>query len=131
MLPNIYIPTLGRIDKHTTYSLLPRFLQERVTFVVRGEEAHGFTKFNTKILICPEWVCDSGTTRRFIQESAGDSYHWVMDDDIRSVSERGGGIADWYELLTEIEKYKNRGFRCLGFDDLPSPRPDDAHDWSS
>jgi len=125
-LPTIYIPTLGRSEHQLTYSILPQNLQDKVIFVIRPAEKevfkHNFPK--NKLAICPEWVNNIGTTREFIKQIAGKTYHWVMDDDITKVRSRShdpsreprwqSQLVDWTELLYAVEKELSTA-HCIGF----------------
>ena len=121
--PDIYILTMGRPHKQLTYGLLPDFLKEKVIFVIRDFEVEFFKDKNYKV--CPEWVKNVSTTRKYIQQLAGDSYHWVMDDDIKLLYWRffdtGPGREDkllkkpateeqWQQLCKDIAAMMDKNF---------------------
>ena len=123
---NIYILTMGRPHKQLTYNLLPDFLKEKVIFVIRDFEVEYFKDKNYKV--CPEWVTNVSTTRKYIQQLAGDSYHWVMDDDLKELWFRPfdplsdkpwaktlATEQDWINLCKDIEQKIKDGFGLIGF----------------
>lgn len=120
-LPTIYIPTYGRADRQLTYAEMPPKLQTRVVFVVRQEESAAFKDLypNNQQLITTGTAIE--LVREDIKVAAGNTYHWVMDDDIFAVRQRSYGPADrpltgtetrltrwrtvrvvWDELLTDV-----------------------------
>ena len=56
MIEKIYIPTLGRVDKQTTWENLPPFLKDITVLVVQPKEKdlHG----DKSILVLPEKIFD-------------------------------------------------------------------------
>lgn len=124
-LPTIFIPTLGRVSNQPTYTNLPPKLKRCVVFVVRSFEEAVFKKAypEANIAICPESVVDLCTTREFIKKLAGNTYHWVMDDDITRVRQRDhvsdrkprwqSKPVDWDELLHDIDCERETA-HCIG-----------------
>lgn len=126
-LPIVYIPTMDRKERQLTYGILPDYLQERVIFVVRQHEEEFFkTAYGSdRVRVCPVWVNEISTTRKFIQELAGDSYHWVMDDDLTKVKKRDhdadrsprwlSSPVDWLELCERVSADIDSGVAIIGF----------------
>ncbi len=76
MIEKIYIPTLGRVDKQTTWENLPPFLKDITVLVVQPKEKdlHG----DKSILVLPENNMGICKTRKFLYEYAKKSKIWCF-----------------------------------------------------
>jgi len=85
MIERIYIPTIRRADKQTTFESLPKELQERVIMVVEPGERHLYN-YECNYLLLPQDIvgdwCQLSRTRKFIHENAGSIKYCVTDDDL-------------------------------------------------
>ena len=80
MIEKIYIPTLGRVDKQTTWENLPPFLKDITVVGVQPKEKdlHG----DKSILVLPENNMGICKTRKFLYEYAKNQRYGVFDDDL-------------------------------------------------
>ena len=60
----IYIPTRGRANDQVTLSYFPEELRKEVTLVVNEYEADQYSKYDCKIMACPESVVYDIATKR-------------------------------------------------------------------
>jgi hypothetical protein len=85
MIERIYIPTIRRTDKQTTFAGLPAELKQKVVMVVEPEE-RSLYKYDCDYLEIPKEIVGSWTqlaeTRKFIHEQAGSIKYCVADDDL-------------------------------------------------
>lgn len=85
MIEKIFIPTIRRADKQTTYENLPEKLQSRVTMVIDPSERHLYS-YPCHYLELPKDIIGQWTqlakTRKFIHEYAGKIKYAMIDDDL-------------------------------------------------
>ena len=112
MIEKIYIPTLGRVDKQTTWENLPPFLKDITVLVVQPKEKdlHG----DKSILVLPENNMGICKTRKFLYEYAKNQRYGVFDDDLIFLKRRSKGSRpvktemssdDWSELIDTTDKW--------------------------
>lgn len=82
MLDKIYIPTLGRIHRQTTYNLLPEKYKKIAHLVVQPHEYEETCKLYPNVICLPEHVKGITNTRKWIIERATNSYYAMIDDDV-------------------------------------------------
>jgi|TARA_B110000116_G_scaffold173151_1_gene149725 hypothetical protein len=85
MIERIYIPTIRRADKQTTFENLPEGLQERVIMVVEPGERHLYNYPCDYLELPLDYVrnwCQLSLTRKFIHKHAGAIKYAVIDDDL-------------------------------------------------
>jgi hypothetical protein len=77
----IYIPTLGRADKQSTWQRLPALLRERTRFVIHERERASFADFDH--VVCPVQGTNMGRVRQWMMEQhdCRDSEKVLMLDD--------------------------------------------------
>jgi len=86
----IYIPTYKRVNRQTTWSMLPPEVREFTYLVAPPEEAETLDMLGYNVLSCPEkgiantrqWIIDQHDT-----DERGDIL-WMMDDDLRFSARR-------------------------------------------
>jgi len=100
---NIYIPTRGRADQQVTLSYFPEELRQQVTLVVDYDEADQYTKYDCKIMVCPESVHDIATKRKYIHENSTTNKIVMLDDDLRFYIRKKHN--DWHLRYLEGEEY--------------------------
>lgn len=83
-LSRIYIPTLGRVEKQTTYNGMPRWVQRMTYLVIQPHEEEAFRKKypDANLLVLEDHIKGIAATRHWICERAGNSCYGVMDDDL-------------------------------------------------
>lgn len=77
---NIYIPTIGRIDKQITWDQLTPVLREKTVLVCPANEALEHQALGRNVLICPE--NGIGRTRQWIVDQAQEQHLAMVDDDL-------------------------------------------------
>jgi|688.fasta_scaffold199862_2 hypothetical protein len=123
MLEKIYIPTLGRLHNQVTYNNLPQRWKDITYFVVQPHEYELACSLYPNVLCLPETVKGIAKTRKWIVETAGDSYYAMMDDDIdflkrninRETKKKIDGLPSKEKLTEEdfedlLDKTVNRWF---------------------
>lgn len=117
---SIYIPTRNRLVRQLTFTLLPPFLREVVTFVVPEQEYDAFIWHypNTHVVSVPNYY-HVGQVRQAISQMATTPY-WMMDDDITSLGvtdasgDREATEQDWRQLVNDSLSKIDEGFAVLG-----------------
>ena len=83
MIDQIIIPTLGRMDKQTTYNNLPDKYKNIVRFVVQSHEFDEMKKrYGTKVLCLPTEINRIAPTREWIFNQFKTFRFMVFDDDL-------------------------------------------------
>jgi hypothetical protein len=100
----IYIPTRGRANDQVTLSHFPEELRKEVTLVVNEYEADQYSKYDCKIMACPESVVyDIATKRKYICENADDNKIVMLDDDLRFYIRKSTN--DWHLRYLEPDEF--------------------------
>lgn len=130
-LNKIYIPTLGRVDSQITYENMPNYLKEITSFVIQPKEVELFRKKypNANIEVLPENDYGICNTRKWIIDTAGDTFYWMVDDDmlftkrhvnrstLKKNSEKSNTPfveSDWDDMIQWIEDKWDEGYAVVG-----------------
>ena len=83
MIDYIIIPTLGRIHRQLTYSVLPQRYRDITYFTVQAHEYDEmYELYGDKVLKLPEHITKIAPTREWIFNKFKDTRHMVFDDDL-------------------------------------------------
>lgn len=89
----LYIPTLGRVNRQTTYKLLPPSIRKHTVTVVDESERDAFP--DRTVLVCPPGCRSTPKVRKFILDQHDTKRHGpalvMLDDDLRWAARTGDG----------------------------------------
>ena len=79
----VLIPTLGRMDKQTTYEALPPHLQDLTHFVVQSHEFEPMKERYPNVICLPKTIKTIEDTREWLQSEYNDVNYVMIDDDVK------------------------------------------------
>lgn len=127
---NIFIPTLGRVDRQITWNNLTPYLRQNAVLVVSKDEASEHKVRGRNVLVCPEkgihnvrqWIMDYAAKNgiRYVCQVDDDIRFQVRRPDMKIVDCTTGQVEDaffWMRLALRIVPHVALSPRSLGYAD--------------
>lgn len=125
MKASIYIPSFkGYIRNNQIQSLIDNLPNREVYLVVLESELWYYSKFNCNIIPLKQQMTIQ-EKRRYIQDLAGDSFYWMIDDDVKGIVD--SVLSNKWRTSKKGNVYRRKDLIPIGemFDFIESTVPDD------